>query len=79
MSKSELFAATWMLWDSKGHDPVGKIKLLETPNGIAVGILDYITLDKHFLLSSEAFGSYEDALSSVGRAIDEAIKKDNKK
>lgn len=77
MSKSELFAATWMLWASKGHDPIGKIKLLETPDGIAVGILDYITLDKYFLLSSEAFGSYEDALSSAGRAIDEAIKKDN--
>lgn len=77
MSKSELFADTWLLWASKGHDPIEKVKLLETPDGIAVGILDYITLDKHLLLRNEAFDSYEDALSNIGRAIDAAIKKDN--
>ncbi len=71
-SKAEEFAAAWLLWASKGHCPEEKMKILETPNGLSVGILDYITLDKHILLGSE-FISYEDALSSVGRAIDTAL------
>ncbi len=72
MSESELFASTWMVWARKGHEPLSKMKILETPNGLSVGILDYITLDKHILLGSE-FISYEDALSNVGRAIDTAL------
>ena len=79
MSNSVQFAVMWMLWESKGHNPLSKVKILESPKGFVVGILDYITLDQHFLLSMEAFESYEDALSGVGRAIDDAIKKDNQK
>ena len=79
MSESELFASTWMVWASKGHEPIKKIKLQETPEGIFVSILDYITLENHFPLSSIPFYTYEDALAWLGRAIDDAINTDNQK
>lgn len=73
----EQFAAAWSLWSSKGHSPIGKLKVFETSAGVAIGILDYITLDKYILLSSEVFDSYEKALASIGRALDVSFKKDN--
>ena len=77
MSNSEKFAATWMLWESKGHEPLSKIKIIESPLGFVVGILDYITLDQYCILSQEAFDSYEKALASIGRAVDAHLKKTN--
>lgn len=79
MNNAENFAAMWMLWESKGHEPLSKIKIIESPRGFVVGILDYITLDQHCLLSQGAFDSYEKALASIGRAVDAALKKDKLK
>lgn len=77
MSNSEKFAAAWMLWESKGREPLSKIKIIESPRGFMVGILDCMTLDRHCLLSREAFDSYEKALASIGRAVDAHLKKTN--
>ena len=77
MNESELFASTWMVWASKGREPIKKIKLQEKPEGIFVSILDYITLENHFPLSSTPFDSYEKALASIGRAVDAHLKKTN--
>lgn len=79
MNNAENFAAMWMLWESKGHEPLSKIKIIESPRGFVVGILDYITLDQHCMLSQEALDSYEKALASIGRAVDAALKKDKLK
>lgn len=75
MNNAENFAAMWMLWESKGHEPLSKIKIIESPQGFVVGILDYITQGQYCLLSQEAFDSYEKALASIGRAVDAALKK----
>jgi len=77
INSREQFAAAWSLWSSKGHSPIEKLKVFETSAGVAIGILDYTTLEKYFLPSNGVFGSYEAAFSSIGRAIDEALKKDN--
>lgn len=70
------FIGAWNIWKSKGHDPMTKLKLFESPADsgtlYSLGIVDYVTLESVVFPNRSLFTNREAAFASIGRALDAA-------
>lgn len=70
----QVFVQAWGVWKSKGFDPMEKLRIYETTAGTkllyAVGLLDYVTLERLHFPSSAAHSTYEKAFADAGKALD---------
>lgn len=69
------FLQNWGVWQSKGHQPVQKLKIFESKsNGqtlYSIGLLDYENLEDVIFPSQSLFTNYEAAFAAIGRVLDE--------
>lgn len=69
------FLQNWGVWQSKGHQPIQKLKIYESKsNGqtlYSIGLLDYENLEDVIFPSESLFTNYEAAFAAIGRALDE--------
>ena len=69
------FLQNWGVWQSKGHQPVQKLKIFESKsNGqtlYSIGLLEYENLEDVIFPSESLFTNYEAAFAAIGRVLDE--------
>ena len=69
------FLQNWGVWQSKGHQPVHKLKIFESKsNGqtlYSIGLLEYENLEDVIFPSESLFTNYEAAFAAIGRVLDE--------
>ena len=69
------FLQNWGVWQSKGHQPIQKLKIYESKSKgqtlYSIGLLDYMTLEDVIFPSESLFTSYEAAFAAIGRALDD--------
>lgn len=67
----DLFFQNYIFWESKSHIAIEKLRLFRlNDKTFAVGLLDYITLEKYFVPSESSYKTCEEAFASIGRALD---------
>lgn len=68
------FLQNWGVWQSKGHQPIQKLKIFESKsNGqtlYSIGLLDYENLEDVIFPGESLFTNYEAAFAAIGRALD---------